>query len=61
MRRVVHVGPLMAPGGMSSVIQLLAANPPRLEILLLQYILQKRCVGENQEMAHRKRNHEWRF
>lgn len=28
MRRVVHVGPLMAPGGMSSVIQLLAANPP---------------------------------
>ncbi len=28
MRRVVHVGPLMAPGGMSSVIKLLAANPP---------------------------------
>ena len=28
MRRVVHVGPLMAPGGMSSVIQILAANPP---------------------------------
>ena len=28
MRRVVHVGPLMAPGGMSSVITLLAANPP---------------------------------
>ena len=29
MRRVVHVGPLMAPGGMSSVIKLLAANPPK--------------------------------
>ncbi len=29
MRRVVHVGPLMAPGGMSSVIQILAANPPK--------------------------------
>lgn len=29
MRRVVHVGPLMAPGGMSSVIKLLAANPPQ--------------------------------
>ena len=28
MRRVVHVGPLMAPGGMSSVIKILAANPP---------------------------------
>ena len=28
MRRVVHVGPLMAPGGMASVITLLAANPP---------------------------------
>ena len=28
MRRVVHVGPLMAPGGMASVIKLLAANPP---------------------------------
>lgn len=28
MRRVVHVGPLMAPGGMSSVITLLAGNPP---------------------------------
>ena len=28
MRRVVHVGPTMAPGGMSSVINLLAANPP---------------------------------
>lgn len=28
MRRVVHVGPTMARGGMSSVIQLLAANPP---------------------------------
>jgi len=28
MRRVVHVGPLMAPGGMSSVITLLSANPP---------------------------------
>ena len=29
MRRVVHVGPLMAPGGMSSVIKLLASNPPQ--------------------------------
>ena len=29
MRRVVHVGPLMAPGGMASVIKLLAANPPK--------------------------------
>lgn len=28
MRRVVHVGPTMAAGGMSSVIHLLAANPP---------------------------------
>ena len=28
MRRVVHVGPTMAPGGMSSVIHTLAANPP---------------------------------
>ena len=28
MRRVVHVGPLMAPGGMASVIETLAANPP---------------------------------
>ena len=28
MRRVVHVGPTMAPGGMASVIHLLAANPP---------------------------------
>ena len=28
MRRVVHVGPLMAPGGMSSAIKILAANPP---------------------------------
>lgn len=28
MRRVVHVGPLMAPGGMSSVIETLAAHPP---------------------------------
>ena len=28
MRRVVHVGPLMAPGGMATVIKLLAANPP---------------------------------
>jgi len=28
MRRVVHVGPLMAPGGMASVITILAANPP---------------------------------
>ena len=28
MRRVVHVGPLMAPGGMSSVMTILAANPP---------------------------------
>ena len=28
MRRVVHVGPTMAPGGMSSVIHILAANPP---------------------------------
>ena len=28
MRRVVHVGPTMAPGGMSSVIHLLSANPP---------------------------------
>ena len=29
MRRVAHVGPLMAPGGMSSVITILAANPPK--------------------------------
>ena len=29
MRRVVHVGPLMAPGGMSSAITILAANPPK--------------------------------
>lgn len=28
MRRVVHVGPTMAKGGMASVIHLLAANPP---------------------------------
>tara|TARA_B100000614_G_C14487883_1_gene469468 strand:- start:148 stop:1131 length:984 start_codon:yes stop_codon:yes gene_type:complete len=28
MRRVVHVGPLMAPGGMSSVMKILTANPP---------------------------------
>ncbi|MBT5184657.1 MAG: glycosyltransferase family 4 protein [Euryarchaeota archaeon] len=28
MRRVVHVGPTMAPGGMASVIHLLAAKPP---------------------------------
>ncbi len=28
MRRVVHVGPTMAPGGMSSVIHLLAEHPP---------------------------------
>ena len=28
MRRVVHVGPTTAPGGMASVIQLLSANPP---------------------------------
>ena len=28
MRRGVHGGPLMAPGGMASVIKLLAANPP---------------------------------
>ena len=28
MRRVVHVGPTMAQGGMSTVIHLLAANPP---------------------------------
>ena len=28
MRRVVHVGPTMAPGGMSSVIHTLAGNPP---------------------------------
>jgi len=28
MRRVVHVGPTMDPGGMASVIHILAANPP---------------------------------